>query len=246
MRAIVGTYLDYPEIAAFPITAVRRRCRPLAAFAAAINFVNGREPHLSSTWPFTRSRSGLRYIDVMVAASQLRSGMIIRFNSTLCQVLVPRNRGRVVLVTLKNLFTGESMRQRFRTEAELEEVLAEKETMSYLFEDADQYWFMNTRTFDQIALSKGLIGKRRPFLQEGVTLEVAFVDSSAVSVAFKKAIDARIAFTFPPDRDQSAYKCARLENGVEVSVPVFIEAGDTVSVDLDLLCAIRPLSRTNK
>jgi elongation factor P len=182
----------------------------------------------------------------MVAASQLRSGMIIRFNSTLCQVLVPRNRGRVVLVTLKNLFTGESMRQRFRTEAELEEVLAEKETMSYLFEDADQYWFMNTRTFDQIALSKGLIGKRRPFLQEGVTLEVAFVDSSAVSVAFKKAIDARIAFTFPPDRDQSAYKCARLENGVEVSVPVFIEAGDTVSVDLDLLCAIRPLSRTNK
>ena len=57
-------------------------------------------------------------------------------------------------MTLKNLFTGESMRQRFRTEAELEEVLAEKETMSYLFEDADQYWFMNTRTFDQIALSE--------------------------------------------------------------------------------------------
>lgn len=67
-----------------------------------------------------------------------------------------------------------------------------------------------------------------------------------VWVAFKKAIDARIAFTFPPDHYQSAYKRARLDNGVEVSAPLFIEAGDTVTVDLDLLQVIRPLSRADQ
>jgi elongation factor P len=188
----------------------------------------------------------LSYIDVVVAASELRDGMIIRFNGTPCRVLVLRNCGGVILARLKNLLTGESLRQRFRAEAKLDEVLAEREMMSYLFDDADHYWFMNTRTFDQIPLSKGLIGKRRPFLRQGMTLEVAFVDSSAVWVAFKKAIDARIAFTFPPDHYQSAYKRARLDNGVEVLAPLFIEAGDTVTVDLDLLQVIRPLSRADR
>jgi translation elongation factor P/translation initiation factor 5A len=63
----------------------------------------------------------------VVAASELRDGMIIRFNGTPCRVLVLRNCGGVILARLKNLLTGESLRQRFRAEAKLDEVLAERE-----------------------------------------------------------------------------------------------------------------------
>ena len=122
----------------------------------------------------------------------------------------------------------------------------ERKPMSFLFEDAHQCWFMNTETFEQIGLPSKLVGSRRPFLRAGMPISIAFIDDEPVWVAFEEVVDARIAFVFPPDRPQSAWKRATLENGVGVSVPVFVESGDTVRIHTGLLTALTPRKRTDR
>ena len=77
---------------------------------------------------------------------------------------------------LTDLSTRRTWRQRFPEDLQLEELAVEKRAMSYLYEGADQYWFMDTQTFEQISLPAALIGERRPFLHEGMTLWVEFID----------------------------------------------------------------------
>jgi len=174
----------------------------------------------------------------MVAASQLRTGMYIRFNGIACHVeWAGRKSGGVVRAQLGDLRTGRITIVKFREELEFDEVPVERETMSHLFADADQYWFMNTRTFEQIALCKSLLRERTAFLKEGMIVTAKFVDGVPVAVLFYTTVETRVAFTLPMTHYQSKYKWQRvqLENGVEVTAPLFIKAGDSVRVDLDLL-----------
>jgi len=176
----------------------------------------------------------------MIAASELRTGTVIRFQGTPCRVWVTRESGGVVRAFLTDISNGRSWRQRFPAELRLEELTAETRAISYLYEAADQYWFMDTQTFEQVALPSALIGRRRPFLCEGMTLSAQFIDGRPISVAFQKAVRARVESTFPPDHYQSYRKRAIIENGLEVTVPLFIESGDTVLLDVDLLTCISP------
>jgi elongation factor P len=191
-----------------------------------------------ATYRPCEAKPRLRYLDFMVAASQLRTGMCIRFSGIACHVKwAGRKSGGVVRPELGNLRTGRITSVKFREELEFEEVPAERETMSYLFADADQYWFMNTRTFDQIALSKSLLRERTAFLKEGMIVTVKFVDGVPIAVLYFMTVETRVAFMLPMTHYQSKYKWQRvqLENGVEVTAPLFVKAGDSVRVDLDLL-----------
>jgi len=194
----------------------------------------------------------LRYIDALVTASQLRTGMIIRLEGAPCQVWLVHyypeqgKSGGLVRTYLTNLITGRSWRHRLGPELELEEVAVERKAHSFLYEDADQCWLMDTQTFEQIGIPTALIGKRRPFLRGGMPLSVAFLDGHPIRVDFREVIDARVAFTFPPGHYTSFQKRAMLDNGVEVSVPLFVEAGDMVRIDIDLLTALSALKRTDK
>jgi elongation factor P len=184
----------------------------------------------------------------MAAASQLRTGMYIRFNGAPCAVLLSRKSGEVVRATLSNITTGETTTVMFREGFELEEVPVERETMSYLFADTEQFWFMNTRTFEQIALSGSRLKERRAFLEAGMIVSVSFVEGLPASVLFWRTVEARVAFTLPLTHYQSKYKwqCVQLENGVEVTAPLSIKAGDTVRVDLDLLTVLDLSHRTDE
>ena len=182
----------------------------------------------------------------MIAASELRPGMVIRFQGSPCRVFAATENGGIVRALLTNLSTGASWRQRFPEDLRLEELPVERRAMSYLYEAADQLWFMDIQTFEQIGLPATLIGKREPFLHEGMTLWVEFMDGQPVSAAFQQVIEARIESTFPPDHYQSARKRAIIENGVEVTVPLFLESGDTVRLSVDSLTCISPLKPGDK
>src|SRR5580693_3498468 len=121
----------------------------------------------------------------MIAASELRSGIVIRFHGSPCRVFVPTENGGVVCAHLKNLSTGARWKQNFPVDLALETVATERRAMSYLYEASDQFWLMDTRTFEQIGLPAALIGRRKPFLHDGMTLSVEFVDDRPVSVAFE-------------------------------------------------------------
>lgn len=154
------------------------------------------------------AKSRLSYIDFMVIATQLCTGMYIRFNGAPCAVLSSRNNGEVVRATLSNITTGETTTVKLREGLELEEVPVETETMSYLFADTEQFWFMNTRTFEQIALSGSHLEKRRAFLEAGMIVSVNLVEGVPASVLFWRNVEARVAFTLPAARFEGTSEAA--------------------------------------
>jgi elongation factor P len=179
----------------------------------------------------------------MVYASQLRSGMAIRFDGQTYKVLVANyhpgqgKMGGVAQARLRNLVTGSILEQNFRADLKLEEVSIEKHSMEFLYSDGDQCYFMNPQTFEQVNLSSVLLGPQAQFLKAEMQLPVEFLEGQPVSVEFPATVDLRVEETTPPAHQQqdSTLKAARLENGIELRVPQFIKTGDLVRVDVDSL-----------
>jgi elongation factor P len=110
----------------------------------------------------------------MVTAYQMRPGMVIRFEGAPCWVFHARHlpgQGKgdgIVLARLRNVITRESKTLRLDPALNLKEVSVETKSLCYLYEDAEQFWFMESQHFGKVGLPKDLLGKRKPFLEEGV------------------------------------------------------------------------------
>jgi elongation factor P len=176
----------------------------------------------------------------MVIASQLRPGMAIRFEGQNYKVMTSEyhpGQGKMGGVThsqLKNLSTGASREQSFRSELKLEDLPVEKRSLVFLYSDPDQCYFMNPETFEQVGISTTMIGSQAQFLQAEMQLPVEFVEGEPVSVQFPGIIEMRIAETAPAAHGQqdNTWKTARLENGIKIMVPPFIKNGDLIRLDI--------------
>lgn len=179
----------------------------------------------------------------MVLASQLRAGMAVRFEGQAYKVLLADYRpgqgkmGGATHARLRNLGTGALWEHSFRSELKLEDLPVEKQSMGFLYADADACYFMNPASFEQVAVPVSLVGAQARFLQPELKLSVEFVEGEPVSVLFPDIIEARIAETTPPVHAQqdSTWKQARLENDVEIMVPQFLKTGDVVRLDVQNL-----------
>lgn len=176
----------------------------------------------------------------MITASQIRAGMVVRHEGQTYKVLIADyhpgqgKMGGATHARLKNLGTGTTWEHSFRSDLKLEDLPVEKQPMDFLYEDADGCCFMHPETFEQFTIPAATIGEHARFLKEGMRVPVEFVDGSPISVLFPEAIEARIADTTPPVHQQqdSTWKSARLENGVEIMVPQFIKTGDLIRLDM--------------
>ncbi|MGA2325338.1 MAG: elongation factor P [Bryobacteraceae bacterium] len=176
----------------------------------------------------------------MVAASQLRAGMAVRFEGQPYRVLVADyhpgqgKMGGVTHARLKNLSTGTLWEHSFRSDLKLEELDVEKQPMDYLYDDAGECYFMNPETFEQIAIPRATVGPQAALLLPQMRVAVEFVEGRPVSVSFPDVLEVRVAETAPPVHQQvdSVWKPARLESGVEIMVPQFIKKGDLVRLDV--------------
>lgn len=175
----------------------------------------------------------------MVLASHLRAGMAIRFDGQDYRVLAAEyhpGQGKMSGATharLRNLATAALWEHSFRPDLKLEDLPVEKQSMDFLYADGDAYYFMNPETFEQVAVPASLLGEQASFLTPEVRLPVEFVSGRPVSVQFPEILEARIADTASPVHAQqdSTWKAARLENGVEILVPQFVKAGDVIRLD---------------
>jgi elongation factor P len=142
--------------------------------------------------------------------------------------------GGVTHARLKNLTTGTLWEHSFRSELKLEDVPVEKQSMSFLYADTDQCYFMNPETYEQVEIPAAVIGEQSRFLQPDMQLPVEFVEGRPVSVLFPEILEVRIAETAPAQHQQvdSTFKPAILDNGVQVMVPQFIKTGDLIRLDL--------------
>ena len=179
----------------------------------------------------------------MTTASQLRAGMVIRHEGHAYKDLIADyhpgqgKMGGAARTRLKNLATGTTWEHSFRSDLKLEVLPVEKQPMEFLYEDPSGCCFMHPENYEQFTIPTATIGDYARFLKEGMLVPVEFVDGTPISVQFPDVLEVRIADTTPPVHAQqdSNWKTATLENGVEVMVPQFIKTGDLIRLDMAAL-----------
>ncbi|MCL6566727.1 MAG: elongation factor P [Acidobacteriia bacterium] len=175
----------------------------------------------------------------MVKATQLRPGMVIQHEGDLYVVFsvehrTPGNKRGSMQTKLRNLRTGAIIDYRFRAEDFVERAILDEVEMEYLYSDAEGYHFMNTQTFEQIALSKDVLGDSTDYLVPNTVIKVEFYEGRPIGVSLPDTVDLTVVETEPGLQKATAsavMKPAKLETGLVIQVPPFINIGDKVKVD---------------
>jgi elongation factor P len=178
---------------------------------------------------------------MLIPATQLRAGMIIQHQNGLWRVMnvvhvTPGNWRGMVQTKLRNLKAGTQTEHRFRSEDKVERVSLEQHEMEYLYESDGQYHFMNTETYDQIALSADLLGDAVHYLTPNARIMVEFYEGQPMGVSLPKTVDLRVTDTAPGLKTATVtnvLKPATVETGLVVQVPNFIDVGDVIRVDTE-------------
>jgi elongation factor P len=149
----------------------------------------------------------------------------------------PGKGGAFAQVELKNLRDGRKLNERFRSADKVERVTLEQKDQQFLFEADEMLTFMDTQTYDQIALPSDILGDRRPFLQDGMTVKIEYYGEEALNVTLPQKVVCKIAETEPVVKGQTAansFKPATLDNGVRVMIPPFVGQDENIVVNTEI------------
>jgi elongation factor P len=175
----------------------------------------------------------------MLKATQLRPGMVIQFQGDLYSVFsvehrTPGNKRGAMATRLRNLKSGAIWDHRFRAEDFVDRAVLDEIEFEFLYGDADGWHFMNVESFDQIHLGKDVLGEAVDYLLPGIHLKLEFHEGKPIGVILPDAVDMTVVETEPTVQKATAssvMKPAKLETGLVISVPPFINNGDKVRVD---------------
>lgn len=175
----------------------------------------------------------------MISATQLRVGSNILYNNephrvVSVQHITPGNWRGMVQTKLKNLKTGASVENRFRSDDKIERAHLEQHEMEYLYNDGDNYHFMNSETYEQTSLTGEVLGDNVSLLIPNLKFMIEYYDGVPVGVEPPKVVELKVVDTTPHLKGATAAssgKPATLETGLVVTVPSFIEIGEVIRVD---------------
>ncbi|HDP67013.1 MAG TPA: elongation factor P [Candidatus Marinimicrobia bacterium] len=175
----------------------------------------------------------------MASTADIRNGLIINLNGDLLRVIefqhVKMARGGARIRTkLKNVRTGQVVENTFRSGEKIEIARLEAVEMQYLYFDGNNYIFMNTETFEQIALTPPIFKEPSQFIKENDVVKVLFYGKEAVDIEIPPHVNLEIVETEPGikgDTVTGATKSAVLETGLTIQVPLFLNVGDAVRID---------------
>ena len=174
-----------------------------------------------------------------INAGEIRVGMLIEYKNELWQVLKtqhvkPGKGGAFAQVEMKSVNKNTKLNERFRSSETVEKASLEEINYNFLYEDENNFFFMEPKSFDQIEIKKSIIGEKGKLLTENLEVIVNFYNESPISVDLPNQVKCKIETTDVALKGQtvsSSYKPAILNNGLNIQVPPFIEAGDEVIVD---------------
>lgn len=177
----------------------------------------------------------------MVLASEVKAGTALQLDGKLYKVLEAiRHSGSgqmqgFIELKLYDVRFGHFAERRFKHTDKLEDVELRKRPMDFLYADNEQGYFMDPETFEQVSIPLRSIGTAVQFMKEGMRITVELLGEEAVAVQFPKVVELKVAATGPGLRGEhdNTLKPAKLENGIEIMVPQFVETGDTVRVDTE-------------
>jgi elongation factor P len=175
----------------------------------------------------------------MINATDIRKGIIIKHEGELYQVLTyhhatPGNLRGFVQVKLRNLNSGTQKDFRFRSTDRVEKAFLDTQEMSYLYSDGEMFHFMNSQTYEQVSLSRDHLGDAVDYLMPETNITVDFYEGKPVGVELPSSVELKVVETEPGIRSatvSNVTKPAKLETGLVVQVPSFVNEGDTLKIN---------------
>lgn len=176
---------------------------------------------------------------MMIAATQIRSGTLIIHNKELHRVhevihKTPGNLRGFVQVKMRNVRSGSMNEHRFGSTDRVEKASLDEREMEYLYSDSAGHHFMDQESYDQVNLSDEVIGDQMAYLLPNTVIHVDFYEGNPVGIELPNTVTLKVVDTQPGLKGATAsasYKPAKLETGLQVMVPQFIEAGTRIKVD---------------
>jgi elongation factor P len=174
-------------------------------------------------------------------ATRLKKGMLIKMENDLFRILelqhvTPGNLRGFVRVKMRNIRNGSLNDNRFRSEDQVERAVLDEREMQYLYQDGDDFYFMDTANYEQIHISNEALGDSVNYLKPEMTIQVEFYGTEPVGIELPQTVDLKVTDTAPGIKGATAsnqIKPATLETGVVVNVPPFINNGDLIRVNTE-------------
>jgi len=176
----------------------------------------------------------------IIPASQVRTGMVIMHDGEPHKVVNFRfsmqGRGsNTIPCKMKNLITGAGAEYRFRSDDKIERAYIEEQEVEFLYNDADEYWFMNNENYEQMAIQKEDLEDVLGYLLPNTLVKVQIFDGKAIGVTLPTTVQMEVVETEPVIKGATASgnvtKPATLTTGLVIQVPMFVAQGDTVIVN---------------
>ena len=174
-----------------------------------------------------------------INAGEIRVGMLLEYKNVLWQVLKtqhvkPGKGGAFAQVEMKSMGKNTKLNERFRSSETVEKASLDETDFNFLYEDENNFIFMNPKTYEQIEVKKDIVGEKGKLMTENLEVSVSFYNDSPISVELPNQVTCKIETTDVALKGQtvsSSYKPATLDNGLNIQVPPFIESGDEVIID---------------
>jgi elongation factor P len=175
----------------------------------------------------------------MISSTQMRPGMVIKFNNELHSVFsvahrTPGNLRGFVQAKMRNLRSGNMTEHRFSSEDKVEKAQLDQIEMEYLYDDGEYFYFMNSENYEQMHLTKDLLGDATSYLIPQLKVSVEFYEGKPISVELPPTVDLTVIETEPGLKGatvSNVTKPAKMETGLMVQVPPFITEGEKIRVN---------------
>ncbi len=176
-----------------------------------------------------------------IQATRLKKGMLVKMEQDLFRVLelqhvTPGNLRGFVRVKLRNIRSGTLSDQKLRSEDSVERATLDEREMQYLYQDGDDYYFMDTSSYEQIHINSEALGESVNYLKPEMTINVEFYGTEPVGIELPQTVDLKVVETVPGIKGATAsnqIKPATVETGLVVQVPPFINTGDMIRVNTE-------------
>jgi elongation factor P len=175
----------------------------------------------------------------MIDVNDLRKGVTFEHEGNLFKVVEyshhkPGRGNATIKIKARNLRTGSNLEKTFISGSQVQDARLDFHSVQYLYNDGDNYYFMDQETFEQPGIAKKVIGESADFLQEGMICKLTFYNGEALDVELPLTVDLKVVYAevaVRGDTSTGVTKKVKLETGVEVQCPNFVKEGDTIRVD---------------
>ena len=185
-----------------------------------------------------------------INAGEIKVGMILEYKNDLWEVLKtqhvkPGKGGAFAQIEMKSVGKNTKLNERFRSNESVEKATLDEINFNFLYSDENNYFFMNPKTFEQIEITKDIVGAKGRLLTENLGIVVSFYNNNPISIDLPNHVICKIYSTDAAIKGQTAsssYKPATLDNGLKVQVPPFIEDEDEIILDTRTLEYVKKIN----